>query len=230
MNKQMFLVTTVTCLLLGLVSSGIAQNGVPIEEEPMHRLKFENQFVRVFDVLIPAGGATMVHVHRHDAVTIRLSDSQIIDEALGGEKSSSDVKFGMVSFTSRPLPQTHRVVNSGKTDLRLVFIEILAGKSTISTKPFPILSDGHLVLIDNDLVRVNRLVLKPGESSKLHTHQLRGLGITLFDSKIEVSGPDGTSRKLDTKAGDHVWQNAGTTHTIKNIGTTVFEAIDIELK
>ena len=79
-------------------------------------------------------------------------------------------------------------------------------------------------------MRVNRLVLRPGESSKMHTHQMHGLGIILYDSMIELTSPDGTKRKLDAKAGDFAWQNAGTTHIIKNTGSKVFEAIDIELK
>jgi mannose-6-phosphate isomerase-like protein (cupin superfamily) len=106
----------------------------------------------------------------------------------------------------------------------------LANKNAATATAFPILSDGHMILIDNARVRVNRLILKPGESSKLHTHQMRGVGIILYDSKIEMSSPGDASRVLEPKAGDHVWQNAGTTHMIKNIGSTVFEAIDIEIK
>jgi len=122
------------------------------------------------------------------------------------------------------------VINSGKTDFRNIFIEILTGKNAAASTAYPVLSDGHVILIDNDRVRVNRLVLKPGESSKLHAHRMHGLGIILYDSKIEMISADGSKRALEPKAGDHAWQNAGTTHIIKNTGTTVFEAIDIELK
>lgn len=230
MNKRVFLVVAAACFLFSLNISGAAQDSVPIEKEPMHRLKFENEFVRLFDVLVPAGEKTKYHVHLYDGISVRVSNAQIIDEAAGGEKKPFDIKYGAVSFGARWSPETHRVINSGKSDFRNIFIEILASKNAAAAGPFPILSDGHVILIDNDRVRVNRLVLKPGESSKMHTHQLRGLGIVLYDSKIEISGPDGTKRTLEPKAGDHVWQNAGTTHTIKNVGSGVFEAIDIELK
>lgn len=59
---------------------------------------------------------------------------------------------------------------------------------------------------------------------------MRGLGIILYDSKIEISSPGSAPRVLEPNAGDYAWQDAGTTHIIKNIGSTVFEAIDIELK
>lgn len=215
---------------MGYTPLAIAQGAVQIEKEPMHRLRFENEFVRVFDVLVPAGKATQNHTHFYDGVSVRVSNTQVVDEVVGGEKTPFVIKYGEATFGARPSPLTHRVVNNGRSDFRNIFIEILAGKNAVSAGRFPILSDGHMVLIDNERVRVNRLVLKPGESSKLHTHQMRGLGIILYDSKIEISGPDGTKRTLEPRAGDHAWQNSGTTHLIKNIGPNVFEAIDIELK
>jgi quercetin dioxygenase-like cupin family protein len=229
MNKRVFLIVAVACFLQSFIISGIAQVSVPIEKEPTHRLKFENEFVRLFDVLVPAGKTTKYHVHLYDGVSVRVSNAQIIDESISGEKKPFDIKYGAVSFAARLSPETHRVINSGKSDFRNIFIEILSPKNAATSGPFPILSDGHVILIDNERVRINRLVLKPGESSKMHTHHMHGLGIILYDSKIEIRTPDGTRRKLKPKA-DHVWQNAGTTHIIKNKGVKVFEAIDIELK
>ena len=196
----------------------------------MHRLKLENEFVRLYEVFIPAGKASEFHVHLYDGISVRVSNAEILDESTGGEKKQFDIRYGNVSFASRPSPQTHRVINSGTSDFRNIFIEVLPSKNSEPAKLFPILSDGHVILIDNDRVRINRLVLKPGESSKMHRHNLHGLGVVLYDSKIELIGQDGSKRSLEPKAGDSVWQNAGTTHIIKNTGTTVFEAIDIELK
>ncbi len=214
----------------GFTPLAFAPDIVPVEKEPMHRLKFENEFVRLFDVFVPASKATEFHVHLYDGVSVRVSNAQIIDEILRGEGTPFDIKYGEAVFGARPAPVTHRVVNNGKSDFHNIFIEIFPSKNTGPAATFPTLSDGHLILIDNARVRVNRLRLKPGESSKLHTHQMPGLGITLYDSKIEISSPGGATRTLEPKAGDHVWQNAGTTHLIRNIGSTVFEAIDIELR
>lgn len=230
MKKRPFPIVAVICFLASFAVSAIAQTVVPIEKEPKHRLKFENEFVRLFDVLVPTGAATQYHVHLYDGISVRLSNAQIIDESIDGEKKPFDMKYGIASFAARPKPETHRVANSGKTDYRNIFIELLPNKNASAAGPFPVLSDGHVILIDNDRVRVNRLTLKPGESSKLHTHHMHGLGIIVYDSKIELIGADGSKRTLEAKAGDHAWQNAGTTHIIKNIGSSSFEAIDIELK
>jgi quercetin dioxygenase-like cupin family protein len=228
--KRVFRIAAVACFSLSFIVSGVAQVSVPIEKEPMHRLKFENDFVRLFEIFVPVGETTKYHVHLYDGISVRVSDAQIVDEEISGEKKPLDIKYGIATFGARSSPLTHRVVNSGKSDFRNIFIELLKDKSAPTAKPFPLLSDGHLVLIDNDRVRVNRLVLKPGESSKMHTHPMHGLGIILYDSKIELIAPDGSTRKLEPKAGDHAWQDAGTTHVIKNVGSKVFEAIDIELK
>lgn len=214
----------------GFTPLAFAQDSVPVEKEPMHRLKFENEFVRLFDVLIPAGKASQYHTHLYDGLSVRVSNTQIIDEVTGGEKTPFEIKYGDTTFGARPSPLTHRVVNSGKSDFRNIFIEILPSKNAGTAAVFPVLSDGHLIVLDNARVRVNRLILKPGESSKLHAHQMHGLGVVLYDSKIEISTPDGPNRTLESKAGDFVWQNAGTSHIIKNTGSSVFEAIDIELK
>ena len=230
MNKHLLQIVPLTCITSFFVVAAMAQTAVPIEKEPLHRLRFENEFVRLFDVLVPIGEATLFHIHPNDGLSVRVSNAKITDELLGGEEKPLEMKYGTVSFSARPKPETHRVINNGESYFRTIFVEMLADKSSKVAKAFPVLSDGHVVLIDNDRVRVNRLTLKPGESSKLHTHNMHGLGIILYDSKIELIGADGSTRTLDAKAGDHAWQNAGTSHVIRNVGSTVFEAIDIELK
>lgn len=206
-----------------------AQTAVPIEKEPMHRLKFENEFVRLFDVLIPAGNTSLFHTHIYDGVGVRVSNADMIEEFSGGEKKPFVAKWGEASFGSGPT-FSHKVANTGTTDFRNIYIELLPLKGPGKRGVLPALSDGHVIVIDNPRVRVNRLVLKPGESSKLHTHTRNGLGVIVYDATIEIVSPGASPRPLGVKAGDFVWQTAGTTHVIKNTGTTVFEAIDIELK
>jgi hypothetical protein len=150
MKTHLIRSATVAWFLLSFIVSGTAQKAVAIEKDAMHRLKFENEFVRLFDVLVPVGKATGYHVHLYDGVSVRVSNAQIVDESLSGEKKPLDMKFGEVTFGARPSPHTHRVVNTGTTDFRNIFIEVLAAKSPATAAPFPILSDGHVILIDND--------------------------------------------------------------------------------
>ena len=222
------IVGVVICLF-ALVISLAAQTAVPIEKEPMHRLKFENKFVRLFDILIPAGKTTIFHTHVYDGVGVRISNAEMLEEFAGGEKKKFVAKRGVATFGSGP-PFSHMVLNTGTSDFRNIFIELLPQKESASTSVLPALSDGHVILIDNPRVRVNRLVLKPGESSKLHVHTRNGLGIIVYDANVEIANQGALAKAINVKAGDFVWQTAGTTHLIKNIGSSIFEAIDIELK
>ncbi|HEX6124290.1 MAG TPA: hypothetical protein VFZ23_02855 [Pyrinomonadaceae bacterium] len=206
-----------------------AQTAVPIEKEPMHRLRFENEFVRVFDVLIPAGKSTLLHTHALDGVGVRVSNADMAEEYPSGDRKTFAAKWGEASFGSGPI-FSHTVINRGKTDFRNIYVELMVQNAPAKTGAVPVLSDRHIILIDNPRVRVNRLVLKPGESSTVHTHSMNGLGITLYDAKVEITKSVASPQVHEVKAGDFVWQKAGTTHVIRNIGSTVFEAIDIELK
>lgn len=217
-------------LIINVVLSGIAQVSVPIEKEPRHRLKFENKYVRLFKVLIPVGDATLYHTHSNDGVSIRLGNADILDEVLKGEKIEFGLKTGDVAFAARPVTLTHRVINNGTTDFRNIFIEILpaAVGKTIEKEPEPL--PGHTVLLDNARIRVYRLILKPGESTQPHMHVRQGIGVSVFDAKVKIIVPGQKPKTAKLKAGDYLWHGASTTHMIKNVGSTVFEAVDVELK
>ena len=131
-------IAAVLLLTINIISSGLAQNSVPVEKEPMHRFKFENEFVRLFDVLIPVGKASQYHTHLYDGLSVRVSSTQIMDEVVGGEKTPFEIKYGEATFGVRPSPLTHRVVNNSKSDFRNIFVEVFPSKNALTAKLFPI--------------------------------------------------------------------------------------------
>ncbi len=64
MWNRKFNTVAVGFLMVNFLCSVFAQDSVPVEKEPMHRLKFENEFVRLFDVLVPVGKASHYHTVR----------------------------------------------------------------------------------------------------------------------------------------------------------------------
>jgi hypothetical protein len=61
--------------MLLVASAALAvESIVPIEEEPQHRLKFQNQHVRLFDVLLPPGYKGLWHFHVYDGVFVRRAE------------------------------------------------------------------------------------------------------------------------------------------------------------
>jgi quercetin dioxygenase-like cupin family protein len=222
----------VTALLLplSLVVPASAQMPVPIEKEPWHQLKFENRYVRLFDVSIPPGATTLPHIHVNDAVGVRLTDATLVDDAVGEKPSEVSVARGSVSFSYRPTPLTHKVTNTGTTPYRNLLLEVLP--STKSSPDTASLADvpGHTLVMENDRVRVVRLVLAPGESTKVHSHALRGIGIALTKGELSIEVPGKDLKTIQLSPGDYQWHEIGTTHSLTNVGATAIEVVDIELK
>jgi quercetin dioxygenase-like cupin family protein len=218
-------------LLLSLfVLAPGGESPVPIEKEPRHRLRFENASVRLFDVLIPEGEQSLFHTHEHDGVGIKLSDARIRDEKAGGSAEELQVERGAVNFARFPEGLTHRVSNIGATPFRNMFIEILPSTAAPTDAPSLAGVPGHELVLENERVRIYRLVLAPGQSTETHRHALRGLGVALSDGEIAHGAPADKSKTVRFKTGDYLWHEEGTTHSLKNVGSDPFEAFDIELK
>lgn len=207
-----------------------AQSPVPIEKEPRHRLKFSNQHVRVFNVLIPAGATSLFHIHVNDGLSVRLADALIRDEALGGTPEDMPVKRGAVSFGYRPSPLTHRVSSIGSTPFRNIFVEVLPSTRKPPGVPPQVLVAGQTLVLENERVRISRLVLAPGQSIEMHTHALQGLGVAVSEGRIVIEVPGEKLRTVKFKPGDSQWYEGGTKHSLRNVGSAPFEAVEIELK
>jgi quercetin dioxygenase-like cupin family protein len=84
------------------------------------------------------------------------------------------------------------------------------------------------VVLDNDHVRVVRVVLKPGEKLAMHSHGAN-IVYSLSSGKSKYTSPDGKTEEREMKAGTAVWSD-GVTHATENIGTTETRALVVELK
>jgi quercetin dioxygenase-like cupin family protein len=208
-----------------LSQSNSPQSPVEISGEPRHHPKFENEFVRIWDVTVPAGDATLWHAHRNDNVVVSFGDVNLRIETLGRDPVESLWKFGEVRFAKATY--VHRAMNIGKTSFHNLTIELLKSPagSNLSKEP------GREPVLENERVRVFRVTLEPGQSAPMHTHEVPGLAIALSAGELEVTTrgkdkPDRVTRPL----GDSTWRAGAVTHSLKNVGKTRFEGVDIEFK
>ncbi len=204
------------------------QSPVPVLKEPRHLVKFENKYVRVIDASVPVGDATLFHTHGIDNVPVAISGGKLKTELAGQPGTFSTVETGAVSYAKASY--THRITNVGDTHVRFIDAEILAspgGSSNVA--PFENVA-GKTLVLDNEHVRIYRLILEPGQATGLHTHKLSALSVTVSKGKVAIESARGDSRIEQFKAGDFRWQGGERTHSIKNIGTSRFEMIDIEWK
>jgi quercetin dioxygenase-like cupin family protein len=191
---------------------------VPVYEEPRHRPVFQNRFVRVLDVVIPAGETTGYHTHAAPIAGVVIQDARSWTQVQGaspGEfgpvRSAGDV----IENWAAELPYTHRVGNVDSVPLHYVVGEWLASPG-IEAAPLPETSSRHLVR-DGTVARVYRILLAPGESTESHTHAAPGLTIHVTAGPVDdtcaapaASGGQG--------AGAWRWRDPGYVHVLRNRG------------
>lgn len=219
------------CLFLSLTffAPTFAQSAVPIEKEPRHRLKFSNQYVRVFHVVIPPGDTSLFHIHLNDGFSVRLADASIRDEILGGAPEEISVKRGDVTFGYRPSPLTHRVSCTSNTPFRNIFVEILPSARRQHGALLQALVAGQVLVLENERVRMSRLILAPGQSIEL-APALPGLRVAVSAGRLAIEVPGRKVRTLKFKPGDTQWHEGQKKQVLRNVGFAPFEAVEIELK
>ena len=210
---------------VSLPQSNSAQNPVEISGEPRHHPKFENEYVRIWDVTVPAGDTTLWHAHRNDNVVVSFGDVKLRIETLGRDPVEGPWKFGEVRFSKATY--IHRAMNVGATAFHNLTIELLKAPGGASLTKEP----GREPVLENERVRVFRVTLEPGQSGPMHTHAVPILAIALTPGEFEVTtkGVDKPER-VSRPEGNVLWRSQAVTHSIKNVGKTRYEGVDIEFK
>lgn len=177
-----------------------AQAPVSIEKEPRHRLQFENDVVRLFDVFLPPGDVTLLHTHSHDTITVELSNDDIWTENEIGERRESTSKIGRVTSNTdySQRPRSLRLGNRGKMPFHELCLEMMKAPPE---GPKERLLDGDMEnfskVLDNDYAIAYRIRLAPGESTGRHRYYHPALMVRLPDGGFE-------------------WMEAGSDRALKN--------------
>ncbi|NER85109.1 MAG: hypothetical protein F6K42_37525 [Leptolyngbya sp. SIO1D8] len=93
--------------------------------------------------------------------------------------------------------------------------------------------EAHIVLHEDENVRVLRVVIQPGHREPHHTHKWPSIFIFLKDSPVRYYDSsdqltfetDGSTQPWSTE-----WMAPEALHSVENIGDEAIEAIRIELK
>lgn len=99
-------------------------------EDRFHYWAFENQYVRVYDVRIPPGETTDLHVHALDSVAIRISGGLVASQTQGQAWTKAErVEPGSVEVRADAShPKTHRVRNEGTEEYHVVLVQSKTGE------------------------------------------------------------------------------------------------------
>jgi hypothetical protein len=203
---------------------------VPVEEAPYHVPAFRNELVTVLNVFIPPQRASGYHWHSLDSVGVLVSDTQRTGQVLGAEATvTPQRRRGTANFTGYARePLVHSVTVTGDVPFHNIVVELMydaPGRFTAGTR-----GDGYTMILDNERVRVWRLALEPGQAAALITQTAPGVRVTIDGGEIVESAPGKPDRAKAPRSGEFFWQEAGTTRSVRNAGSTRVELIEIELK
>ena len=204
----------------------------------------ENQLVRVGRVALEAGESEGLHRHPLPRVLVCLQEGVIQVRRADGSVEKTHYRRGAARFQSKTDP--HEPVNTGSTRFRGVVVEFKAGKPGAFVPnpkldpldPLVAAPGYHTLVLENSLVRVLDVNVKPGEFEPMHKH-IRSVLIILQGGTVRLGLPDG-STKEPTLSGDSEPPAAGgpppifwekdETHSVRNIGPTPIRLIRVEVK
>src|SRR6185312_6508799 len=95
---------------------------VPIDKEPSHHFVLENDFVRVFDVVVAPHAATLMHRHDRDYMFVVLGDSDISNERMNEKPVRLTLKDGDVRYSKGGF--AHIARNMADTPFHNITIEL----------------------------------------------------------------------------------------------------------
>ena len=219
MPKQFFFLAL---LLQVLIGSGQV---VPVSKEPRHHNVFENDFVRVLDVHLPAGDTSLFHKHETPSVFVMIHNvktgSDVIMEESTATALLKDPTISFEGFYSKP--RVHRVWNKDTTEFHVMDIEILNKNNYNPTSP--IKETGFQLLFNEKPVCAYRLTLNAGANLQLkRTTPLLVVGLSNSTNNVMVNN------KVFTKKSDFLFVPAGETIAFNNKDQQAYSFVVLELK
>jgi hypothetical protein len=217
---------------IAFVDGAAAQAVVPVEQAPYHVPVFTNDYVTVLNVFIPPGRTSGFHRHSLDTLGVLIADTARTGQPLGGAVTATALRArGSVNFSFYSREENvHAVTVTGDGPFHNVVVELLQPAVAGFTPGAREGSAGYEQVLDNERVRVWRLVLEPGEKVPAVTQSAPGIRVVVEGGEIVERVPGRPDRAMAPRSGEFFWQDAGVTRALQNAGTTRVELVEIELK
>jgi hypothetical protein len=200
---------------------------VPVAQEPHHHKVFENSYVRVFRVSIPANDKTLLHQHDLSYVYVSLGPADIINAAIGKPEVHPKLADGQVGF-SKPVIHVATAVGIPFNNVTIELLhpqgepqnlctQVVPGAPQAACEKFTGSSKDHSSFAVEPQVRTPEtevdLVKFQGERSNM-TLEPQSLLVGLDDPGIEIRRGDAPPQVLQT--GEVLWIGSGAKAEIRN--------------
>jgi hypothetical protein len=204
---------------------------VGVRDEPRHRHEFENDEVRIYDVLLPPQYITLYHAHTRDTIYVAVHGSRLKSQPVAGSSilpQTLQVPSGIMFWNDHASePLIHEVTNIGESAARLVGVELKLAKGQFISQP---LSGLGLKLRDTfTKVRTYKLSLAPGESTGELAINFSGVIIALTESTVSQVITGSMPRVSSFEPASWQWLDKPGKITLSNLGISSFEAVLYEL-
>jgi glyoxylate utilization-related uncharacterized protein len=209
------------CILQVIVCSG----QVPVSKEPRHHNVFENDYVRVLDVHLPAGDTSLFHKHETPSVFVMIRNmrtgSEVISEEAPATALAKDPSISFEGFYAKP--RIHRVWNSDTAEFHVMDIELLKQKDYQSISPIE--ENGFQLLFDEKPLCAYRLTLNAETTISVQRKTpLLVIGLTNALNQVMVNN------KPFKKKSDFLFVPAGKATNFTNKESQPYSFVVLELK
>jgi hypothetical protein len=143
MKTKVSLGSTVTLLASLLLFSGAARQAsaqdnvvaaaaaeVPIAREPHYHLVFQNFLVKVYEIEVAPGYATLMHQHDYDNFFVVFGDAHLTNAVAGENPTKLDLPDLGIHFEEEPYANI--IANTGKLPLRNITVELLQTQGQVT--------------------------------------------------------------------------------------------------
>ena len=209
----------VVTVAIYLFSSLYAVAQVPVSKEPRHHPVFENDKVRILNVLLPPGDTTQYHVHSTPSVFISFTRTLTGSQLKNSQPDYSTSVAGNVWYEdlSEPHIKIHRVWNMDTSAFHVMDIELLKKETRFISNPPAI--PNALLQIDTSWARTYAIHLANNESVNINEQPYDFILIAIDDAKIKLM-KNGKESTLFTKPGWFYWINANEKFSFFNAGNS----------
>ncbi len=220
--------------LLGLTAVAAAQ--VPLTDEPMHHAVFANANLRVLDVLVPVGQATLDHRHDRDLATVSMNAGAETRVQPAGtvrpRRAIGDTAIAEYAGASA----SHRIENVGAAPYHLFAVENLKAGGWSSAPAVTAL--GTTLTNDKRAFRTYDVRMGRDAAQTSHTHAVPTI-VVLVNGLVMSEGPDAQAKALApapvgmkqlAQPGEWLLVPAGDTHHLVRLSNGEARVVEIEVR
>jgi len=235
MTRHLLLIAVAFLLVPGYTTPGAgkpeaAQKVVAIDAEPNHKIRFDNGKVRMYEVTLASGQATLMHEHRADSFSVVFGNTEATNEPLGGKPRTAKVPSGLVVFSSTAKgPYSHRIVASGDLTFHVIAMELLSPAPTSAPAAAGRANPPFKIVRENPRGRAYRISLAPGASTPVFTRPAESVVFAVSAGRVSERSDGRPARLWDFEPGNFHWYDASETISLRNEGATPVDLVEIDV-